>query len=1255
MKNLQDYILEQVSQKKLTAIEALQLLNELKISNTNQSKEFAVIGISCRFPQADSTARFWRNLIDKKDTIGSFPKNRIQDVKCINQQTFEMFRHLNCRAGSYLERIDLFDHAFFGLTPAETRVMDPQQRIFLEAAVEALEDAGLTEDNLKGSKTGIYVGFSINDDNYIDILAKDDPNVALGNQPSMLAYRLSFLYDLRGPTMIVDTACSSSLVAVHQACQAISAGDCEQVIVGGVNIRLFPAIREINNLGIEAYDGRCKTFDEKANGTNIGDGVAALIIKRRDLAEQDGDFIHALIKGSAVNSDGSSNGITAPNPEAQASVIAEAWKKAGIDPEKLNFIETHGTGTKLGDPIEITGLSHAFSGFTSKKQFCALGAVKTNIGHLEATSGIAGLIKAILCLKHRQLPPNIHFHKPNPFIDFDRSPVYVNTKLKTWAPSEGTLTAGVSSFGISGTNCHVVLEEYQQASKEKSQERSSLIFISAKNEESLKGILSKYSHYLDDCPYTLSDISFSLAAARNHYSHRIAIIADSIQDLKEKIDLYLLNREVLTNQLDNNIFYQNLTLNGNWSPPIKLSKEFEGNLNHYFSGQSIDWKQILTGNAGKKVPLPTYSFLPKRHWPKIEIECGKDERRIDSVSYAMKWIEEENISAAVEGNYGHYLYFMRELPAHENFFHLSEKRGVQGTKVYLDTEFKRIDNHSFSIDPDNSDHYEKLLKELSSKGKIAGVIHMWDCMPIGHAMNSFEAIALSQATGTLSSYHLIRAFQKQYGEPEIRFITMTAYAHRVTEKDSLIDPSRMPSLGINKVISQEYPKTLSLSIDCDIDLYTDSMGAKLFSEVFDTHVYKDAVVALRGSKRFVQEIERLKVDEIQDRKISIRENGVYLIAGGTGYLGMQTALLLARKERVKIALLSRRPATELTEKHHKQFEEIRQNGSEVIFIQTDTTDPQSCQDAISKINIQYGPINGVFVANKNISHQRLDVVSHGFFKSNILSKLKTIWLLDNLTAEQKPDFMATFSSISSLTGGPTGADCCASNLFLDSYGDYRNSLGRTTITMNFTLIDADDGSLLSDRISMIPPLTKEEFIQCLDLFLTKNLNFAVIADFDSRVMALVLPFMKLRFSKNLLHEFDSISQPAASKNEAASSASRAVVAKSNDKIAFEDIAEVMKKIWMDVLGYTELEDHANFFDIGGDSISAVKVMHLTKVQLQVELNVSDLYSYPVVKDLCKYVNKKLNGENSSDQSLKRLLEGIDSGSMELEEALNLLK
>ena len=297
MKKIKDYILEQVAKKSINAEEALEYITQLsKTESPLAASEWAVIGMACRLPGANDPHEFWQNLIQQKDSVGAFPKNRIDDYKYVNHKVYEESKGLYCRIGTYLDRVDLFDNTFFGLTPAEARVMDPSQRIFLEVAYEAIENAGLTEKQLQGSKTGVYVGYSVNEDNYMELLSKNDSNVLMGNQPAMLAYRLSYLFDMQGPTMIVDTSCSSSLVAVHQACQAIANGDCDQAIVGGVNIRIFPAIREIANLGIEAFDGRCRTFDEKANGTNIGDGVAALVIKNKTLLSEMATISTPLLK-----------------------------------------------------------------------------------------------------------------------------------------------------------------------------------------------------------------------------------------------------------------------------------------------------------------------------------------------------------------------------------------------------------------------------------------------------------------------------------------------------------------------------------------------------------------------------------------------------------------------------------------------------------------------------------------------------------------------------------------------------------------------------------------------------------------------------------------------------------------------------------------------------------------------------------------------------------------------------------------------
>lgn len=1232
METLKDYILSRVADKQLSVEKAAVYLQEIEQSPDMRSSntEYAVIGMACRLPGADTPEAFLENLLHRRDCIGAFPKNRIDDVKYVNQHTYDTFNGFQCRVGGYLDRIDLFDHAFFKITPAEARVMDPSQRIFLEVAVEALESAGLTEEGLRESNTGVFVGYSINEDNYIDILSKDDPNIALGNQPSVLAYRLSFLYDMRGPTMVIDTACSSSLVAVHQACLSITAGDCDQAIVGGVNIRIFPAIREISNLGIEAFDGRCKTFDEKANGTNIGDGVAAIVLKRRDLAEKDGDYIYAIIKGSAVNSDGNANGITAPNPEAQAAVLQAAWKKANIHPEEMSFIETHGTGTKLGDPIEVLALTHAFAGTTHKNQFCPLGAVKTNIGHLEATSGMAGLIKAILCLSHRQLPPNIHYQKPNPYIDFENSPVFPASFFIDWKDKPGPLIAGISSFGISGTNCHLVIGESQERRVNSTNDPlhvEPLIFLfSVKQKESLVPLLEKYLHWFEKHPsLSLQDLSYTLACARNHYDYRIAFVANNLTDLSQKIR-FAIEDSTFKGFANEGIYSEDTQLQN--APELVCL---------YLQKAHIYWKRYFPEGFGHKIPLPTYAFHHRRHWPKLEIEKNFSMgERLRSVFYQLEWMEEPLVFSESELRQNlqkRFLFFIHPTETHEAFANFIEAQGIPIFRVYPSKDFNSYQNRCY-IDPRSALDYERLIEEVlnSDQGSLGGIVHLWDCTPISHSMKSWEGIKESQLYGAFTIFHLTRAMQKKYPQGEWKLINLTSHAQKVAQGNHSIDPTRMSAFGINKVTSQEMPLVQSLAIDTE--LYP-SLFQSLFKEIFGTANYAQAVVGYRDGKRYIQILSRKNIDSIGERQVAIRKHGVYLIAGGAGYLGLATARLLAEKEQVKIVLTGRKSENDLSVKQRASIEEIRKLGSEIVYVQSDVTHFESCQDLITSIEKKWGAINGIFVAIKNISHKRLDDVSFEEFSSNILAKVQGTWLLDDLTKHLPIDFMATFSSISSLTGGPTGADCSASNLFLDSFGDWRNDQGRPTITMNYTLIEADDGSLLSDRMSMIPPLSKEEFLGCLELCLTKKIDFAVMADFNSRVMGLVLPFMKIRFSSELSRQFQDLKESKPTSQ-----------GEFKTEMTLDEIIFILKEIWKDVLGYEEIDAKANFFEIGGESISAVKLLHLANVQLQIQLEISDLYSYPVLEDLARSIAERL-GRKKEGKSLEQLLEDFQSGKIDI--------
>jgi len=437
-------------------------LNELSCDTTAfegiqtaQNKTgIAVIGIDAKVGSALTKEEIWQAFAQGFDMITQFPEERVEDAQCFSRLTNgRNVKRFSQRA--FLPWIDKFDPGVFKIAPTEAELMDPVQRMYLESAWSALEDAGYGGQRLYGSKTGVYVGYNNVGQGY-DALLKDMPQETVGvtlsgNVSSFLASRLSYLLNLTGPAMVIDTACSSSLVALHEACRALKAGDITTAVVGSIRIFFCPEDSG-EDIGTTSSSERTKTFDDSADGTGGGEGVINLVLKPLSSAIADKDHIYGVIKGSCANQDGSSIGITAPNSAAQEKAIMQAWKEAEIHPEEISYIEAHGTATKLGDPVEIGGVTAAFSHFTEKKQFCAIGASKSNFGHLDCASGLLGVLKVLLMMQHKTLVPTIHFVSPNRKIDYIHSPIYINDTLKPWQTESGGLTAGVSSFGLSGTN-----------------------------------------------------------------------------------------------------------------------------------------------------------------------------------------------------------------------------------------------------------------------------------------------------------------------------------------------------------------------------------------------------------------------------------------------------------------------------------------------------------------------------------------------------------------------------------------------------------------------------------------------------------------------------------------------------------------------------------------------------------------------------------------------------------------------------------
>ena len=443
----------------LLALEEMR--DELETLKRADREPVAIIGMSCRFPGAATPEAFWELLREGGDTITEIPAER-WNVDDYYHPDPTLPGKTNTRWGGFLEHVDQFDPYFFGISPREAIRMDPQQRLTLEVAWEALEDAGQVAEHLSGSQTGVFIGIYNSDYSLLQLtdVAHIDAYYGTGAAHCIAANRLSYLLNLRGPSMAIDTTCSSSLVAVHLACQSLRNGECDLALAGGVNLMLSPlSTISAAKVVTMAADGRCKTFDARADGIVRGEGCGVVILKRLSDALAGGDRILALIRGSAVNQDGRSNGLTAPSVICQQLLIQQALKNAGVSPSQISYVEAHGTGTPLGDPIEVEALEAVFGAHLSKERPCAIGSVKTNIGHTEAAAGIAGLIKVVLCLQHRAIPPHLHFKKLNPNIPPESFSFEIPTSLRQWGTDPGGRFAGVSAFSLGGTNAHVVLEE----------------------------------------------------------------------------------------------------------------------------------------------------------------------------------------------------------------------------------------------------------------------------------------------------------------------------------------------------------------------------------------------------------------------------------------------------------------------------------------------------------------------------------------------------------------------------------------------------------------------------------------------------------------------------------------------------------------------------------------------------------------------------------------------------------------------------
>jgi acyl transferase domain-containing protein/SAM-dependent methyltransferase len=592
-------------------------------SRENGAEPIAIIGMSGRFAESESLDAFWRNLTEGKDLVKEVSRWRAAD--CVMS---ESAGQTYCSRGSFIDSIDEFDPAFFGISAEEAVVMDPQQRLFLEESWKALEDAGYAGKSVNEKQCGVYVGCGSS--NYDRLFLKEPPPQAFwGNSDAVVPARIAYHLNLRGPAISIDTACSSSLVAIHLACQGLWTGETEMALAGGVFLQVTPGFHQVaNRAGMLSPDGKCRSFDASANGFVPGDGVGLVVLKRLRDALADGDHVHGVIAGSGINQDGSSNGLIAPNGRAQERLERSVYDRFKINPESIQVVEAHGTGTLLGDSIEYAAISRAFREYTGRKQFCALGTVKTNIGHAATAAGIAGVLKLLLALKHRQIPPSLHFQKGNPAMDLESGPFYVNTQLTEWRAGEDQRRrAAISSFGFSGTNAHLVIEEAPPIGRPSPQAPGYVVALSARTPEQLKARVRALLALAAGTPdLSMNDLSFTLFVGRMHFTHRLACLARNREELILGLERWMEGgtpsnvymSEVHASRRRERVA---LTKFGTYCiQECRNATDASGYLENlaaiadlYAQEYALDYSSLFSRDS-RRIPLPTYPFARERYW-----------------------------------------------------------------------------------------------------------------------------------------------------------------------------------------------------------------------------------------------------------------------------------------------------------------------------------------------------------------------------------------------------------------------------------------------------------------------------------------------------------------------------------------------------------------------------------------------------------------------------------------------------------------
>jgi acyl transferase domain-containing protein/acyl carrier protein len=970
-------------------------------STLKRSEPIAIIGMSGRFPGSPNVNTFWENIKANKDLITEIPEDRWSWQEHFGN-TKDDPRKTGAKWGGFIKDIDKFDPLHFSISPKEAELMDPQHRIAIEEAYHALEDAGINPKSLSGTNTGVFVGSYFDDyATLIDRNAIVDSQIITGLSQSLVANRISYLFDITGPSETIDTACSSSLIAIKRGVERIRNGECDMVIAGGVSLVLMPDLLfPLSQAGFLSKDGRCKTFDQSADGYVRGEGVGMIVMKSLSQAEADGDRIYAVIKSASENHGGKANTLTSPNPQAQRALLNKAYSDANIDLDQVGYIEAHGTGTPLGDPIETEGLKLAFNDLYKQQgemlpssSQIKLGSVKTNIGHLEPAAGVAGIIKLVKVLQDKIIPGNPHLKEKNEFLDLSNSPFELQRETTPWNTIHAKpRVAGISSFGAGGSNAHVVLEEYVATKESYQNSQEALVLLSGKNNKRLKDQVHNLLTFVEGNPeVNIHDLAYTLQVGREAMEERFAVLVKDVTELKDKLNAYL--SEKLEGIFTGNTRKNKKASNNKQGIQTALETYNLAQLTEFWiEGAKIDWKLLYQDQLPTVISLPTYPFARQRYWlretegraviaPKKTVQTNK---QIELYQDAWKAVE------------------------------LAKQELSEGAYLLLNSEGKdeelvtQLQSEISNITIANADQISSIAFE-----SVVGIIDLGATSATDYSWTKIVQETIDKSSkATLHFVHISETGTTSIGK------------------------------GLYQTLGAEYGKVSSTALEL-----TENTSASDAIEAIITALSNTINnVRLKVEKGTYKVPVLSKINLTTEAKVE----GPILITGGTRGLGMAYAKHLAEAQKVsQLILLGRQefPARETWKDYENQDSTLAQKIKDVLYLESlgatvklivpSLTNKEELAQSLSAIKSEWGAIRGLVHCAGLVDRDTPAFIRKSTETIQALQDPKILGLhnLYDVLKEHQLDFGILFSSISALVPhlGAGQCDYAMCNGYLDSF------------------------------------------------------------------------------------------------------------------------------------------------------------------------------------------------------------------------------